>query len=59
MFPVTGLGKLLSGVIALIGIGFVALPTGIISSAFIDKIQSEKKIKTECSCPHCGKNIVL
>ena len=42
VYPVTGLGKLLSGVIALIGIGFVALPTGIISSAFIDKIQSEK-----------------
>lgn len=57
VYPVTGLGKLLSGVIALIGIGFVALPTGIISSAFIDKIQSEKKIKKECNCPHCGKNI--
>ena len=63
VYPVTGWGKLLSGVIALIGIGFVALPTGIISSAFIDKIQSEKKsnkVNTEkeaCNCPHCGKNI--
>lgn len=62
VYPVTGLGKLLSGVIALIGIGFVALPTGIISSAFIDKIQSEKKIEEEvedCNCPHCGKSIDL
>jgi len=62
VYPITGLGKLLSGVIALIGIGFVALPTGIISSAFIEKIQSEKKLKQEettCNCPHCGKNIVL
>ncbi|WP_158975010.1 ion transporter [Cellulophaga sp. L1A9] len=56
VYPVTGLGKLLSGVIALIGIGFVALPTGIISSAFISRIQTKKKSK-ECNCPHCGKSI--
>lgn len=54
VYPVTGLGKLLSGIIALIGIGFVALPTGIISSAFIEKIQSDKKSEKECNCPHCG-----
>lgn len=62
VYPVTGLGKLLSGIIALIGIGFVALPTGIISSAFIDKIQSEKKTdkeNKECNCPHCGKTFNL
>ncbi|WP_139957123.1 ion transporter [Flavicella sediminum] len=62
VYPVTGLGKLLSGIIALIGIGFVALPTGIISSAFIAKIQAEKKQKkkkTMCNCPHCGKNFDL
>ncbi len=62
VYPITNMGKLLSGVIALIGIGFVALPTGIISSAFIEKIQSEKKLnkeETTCNCPHCGKNIVL
>jgi voltage-gated potassium channel len=45
VYPVTALGKILSGIIALIGIGFVALPTGIISSAFIEKIQAEKKSK--------------
>ncbi|MEP5339192.1 MAG: ion transporter [Algibacter sp.] len=62
VYPVTGLGKLLSGIIALIGIGFVALPTGIISSAFIEKIQSDKKLKKEnkiCNCPHCGESIDL
>ncbi|QWX85587.1 ion transporter [Cellulophaga sp. HaHaR_3_176] len=58
VYPVTGLGKLLSGVIALIGIGFVALPTGIISSAFISRIQTKKK-KKECDCPHCGKSFEL
>lgn len=60
VYPVTGLGKLLSGVIALIGIGFVALPTGIISSAFIEKIQADKKLKKEnttTKCPNCGTHV--
>jgi voltage-gated potassium channel len=45
VYPITALDKILSGIIALIGIGFVALTTGIISSAFIEKIQAEKKSK--------------
>jgi voltage-gated potassium channel len=53
VYPITGIGKFLSAVIALIGIGFVALPTGIISSAFISKIQIEKNEK-KCECPKCG-----
>lgn len=57
VYPVTGVGKILSAIIALIGIGFVALPTGIISSAFIEKIQEEKRNNKncECRCPKCGK----
>ena len=58
IYPITGLGKILSSIIAIIGIGFIALPTGIISSAFINKIQSEKEFKKEfkkeCKCPKCG-----
>lgn len=38
VYPVTALGKILSGVIAILGIGLVALPTGILSSAFVDKM---------------------
>jgi len=59
VYPVTGLGKFLSAIIALIGIGFVALPTGIISSAFIERIQAERDKKRnnngKCKCPYCGK----
>lgn len=54
IYPITGLGKILSSVIALIGIGFVALPTGIISSAFISRMQSEKEKRNACKCPKCG-----
>lgn len=55
IYPITSLGKILSSVIALIGIGFVALPTGIISSAFISRMQSEKEKKKSCTCPNCGR----
>jgi len=59
IYPVTGLGKILSAFIALLGIGIVALPTGIISSAYIEEIRSlKKKKKKRCECPHCGKEII-
>lgn len=60
IYPITGIGKILSGVIALLGIGIVALPTGIISSAYIEEIQHNRKKTKKNSikiCPHCGKNI--
>lgn len=43
VFPVTAYGKLLSGLIAVLGIGIVALPAGILSSAFIEKLEKEKE----------------
>jgi voltage-gated potassium channel len=45
VYPITGYGKLLSGIIAVLGIGIVALPAGILSSAFIEKLEKEKEIK--------------
>lgn len=54
VYPVTIMGKLLSGLIAIVGIGLVALPTGLISAGFMHKIESRKSGKV---CPHCGKKI--
>jgi len=56
VYPVTALGKFISGIIALMGIGLVALPTGIISSGFMSRLES-KKNDDEIICPHCGKRI--
>ena len=42
VYPITGIGKLLSGIIALLGIGMVALPTGILSSAFVERMEKRK-----------------
>ncbi len=57
VYPVTGFGKIISGIIALLGIGLVALPTGLISAGFINKIEDKKKEKKNTKCPHCGKEI--
>ncbi len=58
IYPITVLGKILSSVIALIGVGFVALPTGIISASFIGRLQRQKEQLREknnqCICPNCG-----
>lgn len=56
VYPITGTGKLISGIIAVLGIGLVALPTGIVSAGFVDKI-GKKNIHTGSKCPHCGKDI--
>lgn len=65
VYPVTGLGKFLSAVIAMLGIGLVALPTGIISSSFMEELGkqsgNEEQEKREAEgftyCPHCGKKL--
>ncbi len=54
MYPVTPLGKFFSSIIAIIGIGMFALPTGIIGAGFVEAIQEKKKKHT---CPHCGKDL--
>ena len=54
VYPVTIIGKILSGIIAVLGIGLVALPTGIISSGFITEVSARKQ-KRIIKCPHCGE----
>lgn len=68
VYPITPGGKILAGVIALLGIGLVALPTGILASSFVnylkdpgqpgegDKAQGEEKHPVDY-CPYCGKKL--
>jgi voltage-gated potassium channel len=53
VYPITAWGKFLSGTIAILGIGLVALPTGLVSAGFMEKIG--KKNNHPKRCPHCGK----
>jgi voltage-gated potassium channel len=61
VYPITALGKVLSGLIAVLGIGLVALPTGIISSGFVVEMSNQKQADDKKAdekkhvCPHCGK----
>lgn len=43
LYPITPLGRILSSIISLVGIAMIALPTGIVSSAFMDTMQKRKK----------------
>ena len=57
IYPITPLGKLLGMIISLIGIAMIAIPTGIVGSAFVNIMQKraletlesqQKKEKQEC-----------
>jgi voltage-gated potassium channel len=53
--PITPLGKVLSGCIAVIGIALFGLPAGIFASGFIEELQGKKGLPSVC--PHCGEVI--
>lgn len=61
IYPVTVIGRIFGAVIALLGIGMVAIPTGIISSGLMERISSDKAEQEQEGqfkyCPHCGKQI--
>lgn len=42
IFPITPLGRMLGGVIAILGIGIFAIPTGIIASGFTEYIDKDE-----------------
>ena len=56
IYPITAAGKILAAVIAILGIGIAAIPTGIIASGFTEVIQEGKKLE-KLVCPHCGQEI--
>ena len=64
VYPKTGWGQLISGIIALLGIGLVALPTGILSASFIEELgkKNGKKKKgknlKDNYCPCCGTKLI-
>ncbi|MDX1763847.1 MAG: ion transporter [bacterium] len=53
VYPMTVVGKLLGAVIAILGIGTVALPTGILASGFAEEMS--RRGARSIRCPHCGK----
>jgi voltage-gated potassium channel len=66
IYPITIMGKFFGAMIALLGIGLVAVPTGIISAGFVESMTEQKKAEEaekeaheeKHFCPYCGKKIV-
>ena len=67
IYPVTAAGRIFGAVIALLGIGMVAIPTSILSSAFLDHMARGRETRKKESrtaespriCPHCGKPVFV
>jgi voltage-gated potassium channel len=53
VYPITFLGKMMTGVAIIIGVCIFALPTAIFAAGFIEEIEKDK----EHYCPHCGKRV--
>jgi len=47
IYPVTYAGKILAIIISFLGVGMVAIPTGIISAGFVEKYTSIKRMMTQ------------
>lgn len=56
MVPITPIGKLLTGVIALTGVAMFALPAGIVTAGFLEEIRKHRRSEI-IICPHCGEPI--
>lgn len=61
IYPITAIGRVMSGVIAILGIGLVAVPTGIISAGFSEQLAEKQKEnqneKEKIFCPYCGERL--
>jgi voltage-gated potassium channel len=56
VYPVTPAGKVLAGIIALLGISLFILPASIIAASYAAEIQKKKKGE-HVVCPRCGTTI--
>jgi len=54
VYPITGLGKFMAGIMAILGVGLFALPAGILANGFGSTLEKRQGNNT---CKHCGKNL--
>lgn len=60
IYPLTLAGKVLGVIITFLGVGIVAIPTGIISAGFVEQLNEEDgdpSKKTFEYCPYCGEKL--
>lgn len=58
VYPITAAGKFFAAIISLVGIGIIAIPTGIISAGFTTLLERKNSTSGEKHyCPYCGHNL--
>ena len=59
VYPITAIGRFFASIISLVGIGIIAIPTGIIAGGFSNVISHRGKAETKPKiyCPYCGNKI--
>ena len=56
IYPITIAGRIMAIVISILGVGLVAIPTGIIFAGFVEQIEKVKGGRNKY-CPHCGERL--
>jgi voltage-gated potassium channel len=55
VYPITTLGRIAGGIVAITGIAAFALPTAILGAGFLEELESKKQQnQTLYRCPQCG-----
>ena len=60
VYPITVGGKIFGAMVAVLGVGLVAIPTGILGAGLIDVLEKEKDEEEHqalSTCPHCGESL--
>ena len=58
VYPITPIGRFFAAVISLLGIGIIAIPTGIITAGFTTMMNKrEDRSDPKNFCPYCGKKL--
>ena len=61
VYPITAVGRLFASIISIVGIGIIAIPTGIIAAGFTSVINKEHeaadKEDPKLYCPYCGHKL--
>lgn len=61
VYPITAVGRFFASIISLVGIGIIAIPTGIIAAGFTSVInkehETEKAEDPKLYCPYCGHKL--
>ena len=52
IYAITAMGKVMAGLMAVLGVGLFALPAGIVASGFSQTLENGSTV-----CPHCGKRL--